>query len=124
MNYGNGVAGMAGNAKGCGSHCSGVAVAVSVEIGGMAPGAGGSAQNGGDASPVGRVLQSWWRGVAVGAPVIMNHHRVVGRVAECHTGWLIQDDTKSCGRMICRGVGAWRSFIGVTVKTVNNSGVA
>lgn len=124
MDCGGGVAGMAGNAKGCGCYRSGVAVAVSIEIGGMTPGAGGAAENGGDVGPVDWILQSWWRGVAVGASVIMNCHWVVGRVAECHTGWLILDDAKSSGRVIRWGVGAWRGFIGVAVKAVDDSGVA
>ena len=76
-------------------HRGGMAVGVAVEVGGMATGTDGAADDGGYLWPVGRVFQGRRRGVAVGAPVVMDGQRIIGRVAEGHAGRSIQDDAES-----------------------------
>lgn len=67
-------------------HRTRMAVAVAVEISGMAASAGGSTNDGRGLRPIGRIFKCWWRCVAVGTPIIMNGHLAISRVTDCHAG--------------------------------------
>lgn len=86
MHCGDDVAGMAVDTeRGCRHGCR-MVVGVVVEIEGVAAGAACTPQDGSDCGPLGRVLQCRRRGVAIAATTVVDCHRIIGRVAESHTG--------------------------------------
>ena len=94
---GDDVAGVAANAEGGGGHRGAVVMAVVVEVEGVAAGAGGTPEDGGDLRPMDRVFQGWGCGVAIGAAVVVDHHRIIGRVTDGHAGRGVEGDAESCG---------------------------
>ena len=95
------IAGMAVDAKRGSHHRGGMVVGVAVKIGGMALRAG-RANASDPATDIGRMGPATWRvigvnqgrrrGMAIGAPRLMDEHRIGRRVADCHAGRIILND--------------------------------
>jgi len=101
MDGADNIAGMAVDAKRGSHYRGGMAVRVAIEIGGMALRAG-RAHASDPTADVGRmgpatwrvigVDQGWRRGVAIGAPRLVNEHRIGRRMADRHAGRIVLDD--------------------------------
>lgn len=95
MDCRNCIAGMAADAERGGCHRSRMAVDVTIEIKGVAASAGSAPEDGGNLWPINRIFESRRRGVAVGTTVVMNPHRIIGRMTDRHASRRIKNDTRS-----------------------------
>lgn len=59
--------------------------------------------------------------MAVSAAAVVNKHWVVCCMAGCDTGWGVENDPESSGRVINRTMGCAVAFVLMTIKTVDSA---
>ena len=124
MDSGDDVAGMAADTERGRGHCGCVAVAVLVEVEGVAAGAGRTPEDGGDLWPMGRVFESRRCGMAIGATVVVDAHRVIGQMADCYASRGVESDAEPRCRVIDRIMGRWSRLVDMTVEATDGAGIA
>lgn len=85
---------MAADAECGGGHRGCMAVTVAVEVKGMTTCAGGPSEDGCDLRAIERIFERRWRGMAVGAAVVVDAHRIIGQMTDRNTGRCIFENTQ------------------------------